>query len=567
MASAGVPDAEPPGSRSLTIDLTDESDDETPTVSSHAMPAAQPLIKSEPVEEQVELLDTSAGKMSERPAEGEAAHKSETDGDAAQPQPIHKTEQAASTHTELTNAKQPSQLDVLSGHPSGPEIVDVVEQNGADAEPASQPDEDHDDIMMAEQPFETEMSLINDHDLAPLEDNPLFMHVPADTAVAGPHGRDSHAFAHNDTAAAEQALQDDTPGLPDMDMNAVNALMLYNMNDDGIEEASVADDTEQPEQPEPIHPRCEIRQDVDMSDWNSALEVDAVLADQRNELHKAAFSRLKTEFLRRQEEGSLTQVDEINFAAAEAAERARLRDFERSKMAVEETPATTSNMRAGYEEQDSLFIPEVPELTVKQVKKRAVSKPKNRINAQELREAMSAGIDAGYASGRKGKRKAPTTGEDKQPRKKRERKAGAAKPGPKGRAKKAPNLSNIQSLGSTNVVQAANANESRPDMPTFTSKDKAKALKELIASIPNADQRSHDGERKAILEATKKFSGRGAVRSDGQGAWKLRGMESSLWHHQLLGAAFLRDRERSESKPHGGMVCDEMGFGKTIQMM
>ena len=44
-------------------------------------------------------------------------------------------------------------------------------------------------------------------------------------------------------------------------------------------------------------------------------------------------------------------------------------------------------------------------------------------------------------------------------------------------------------------------------------------------------------------------------------------MESSLYGHQLLGAAFLRDRENGSEKPLGGMVCDEMGFGKTIMML
>jgi SNF2 family DNA or RNA helicase len=104
-------------------------------------------------------------------------------------------------------------------------------------------------------------------------------------------------------------------------------------------------------------------------------------------------------------------------------------------------------------------------------------------------------------------------------------------------------------------------------MPTFTSQNKSQALKELIASIPLADRGSHSSDKNAIMEATKKFNGHGSVRSDGQGGWKLRGMESSLFHHQLLGTAFLRDRENSDSKPKGGLVCDEMGFGKTIQMM
>ena len=104
-------------------------------------------------------------------------------------------------------------------------------------------------------------------------------------------------------------------------------------------------------------------------------------------------------------------------------------------------------------------------------------------------------------------------------------------------------------------------------MPTFTSKNKNSALKELIASIPSAERGNAGSDRTAVLEATKKFKGIGAVKSDGQGGWLLRGMHSSLYNHQLLGAAFLRERENGDAKPKGGMICDEMGFGKTIQMM
>ncbi|KAK4939054.1 hypothetical protein LTR10_020628 [Elasticomyces elasticus] len=578
MASAGVPDHLPAGLGSVVIDLTDESDDESQNLSSHVMPVVHPVIKSEPVEEQAELLDTTSGTVSEQTAKAEPAHKSEGDDEATQEEQLYQTEQPTSTHDDLTTPQHLSQSNIVQsdtansesgqatsidasalddnhlsprGHASESGVKEVGEQNSVDAGQAAQLEPNNDDIMAGETTFESEMYSINDDDLPPFQDNSPFMDMSAD--------------------AAGQEFNADPPGLSDIDMNAFDALRLYNENNDGFEEPAPDEEDIQPDELEVIDQTQHVVEDGELLDWNAAIDGDSVVADQENELKKAAFARLRTEFERQQAEGSVTQADEIRFATAESAEQARLRDFERSRVVVEEleeTPVTTNDLPSGYEEQDSLFIPETPALPEKQTKKRAGPKPKNRINAQELREAMSAGIDAGYASGRKGKRKAPATNEDDQPRKRRQTKAGAAKPGPKGpRGKKAPNLSNIRSLGSTNVIGAAQANESRPDMPTFTSKDKAKALKELIASIPSAEQGSHDGERKAILEATKKFSGRGSVRSDGRGGWKLKGMESSLYHHQLLGAAFLRDRERSESKPHGGMVCDEMGFGKTIQMI
>jgi SNF2 family DNA or RNA helicase len=212
-----------------------------------------------------------------------------------------------------------------------------------------------------------------------------------------------------------------------------------------------------------------------------------------------------------------------------------------------------------------LFIPEQPYLPVTPSNKKTAPKPKNRLNAKELREAVSAGIDAAHTKGKQSKRRAPATNDDEHPRKRRERKSSAATPGPK-RGKK-PVMTNLHSLGRTNIVADAQANASRPGIPTFTSRDKTNALNELIASIPSADRGSHNSDKSALLTATRKFKGHASVKSDGQGGWKLRGMESSLYHHQLLGAAFLRERENSNTMPKGGLVCDEMGFGKTIQMM
>jgi SNF2 family DNA or RNA helicase len=46
----------------------------------------------------------------------------------------------------------------------------------------------------------------------------------------------------------------------------------------------------------------------------------------------------------------------------------------------------------------------------------------------------------------------------------------------------------------------------------------------------------------------------------------LEGMKTSLKNHQLIGSSFLRGREISKNPPRGGMLSDEMGFGKTVMM-
>ncbi|KIW13169.1 hypothetical protein PV08_08356 [Exophiala spinifera] len=294
---------------------------------------------------------------------------------------------------------------------------------------------------------------------------------------------------------------------------------------------------------------------VESVNWDAELVEDSKTAIKENETRKATFARLQEEFESRQAQGITTEEDEILYATAKSAEEQRIKDFERSQIEIEE-PVKVPD-QPSEEDENSLFIPEVPERPEPpQNSKKATPKPKNRLTAKDKDEAISAGLTR-LGTGKPKRKKTQDKGQE--PRKRQRTKST-----PKRRR---PALSNLQSLGSTNIIGPAQANAERPDMPTFSSKDKSKALKELIASIPNSEQRLHSSEKNAILEASKKFNGHGAIRSDGQGGWKLRGMESSLYHHQLLGAAFLRDRERSKTRPHGGLVCDEMGFGKTIQMI
>ncbi|KAA8566852.1 hypothetical protein EYC84_009951 [Monilinia fructicola] len=49
--------------------------------------------------------------------------------------------------------------------------------------------------------------------------------------------------------------------------------------------------------------------------------------------------------------------------------------------------------------------------------------------------------------------------------------------------------------------------------------------------------------------------------------WLLKGMKTSLWHHQLLGVHWMMGREFSIEGPKGGINADAMGLGKTIEML
>ncbi|KAJ5160214.1 DNA repair helicase rad5-16 [Penicillium canariense] len=107
------------------------------------------------------------------------------------------------------------------------------------------------------------------------------------------------------------------------------------------------------------------------------------------------------------------------------------------------------------------------------------------------------------------------------------------------------------------VISAAQANESLPEIPTFTKKDKEKALTEIVASIPAADQAVARSDKRRILEATRKFDNKPSSKEDG--TWKMKGLKCpGSW---LDGK---RERERSPTLPIGGLLCDVMGLGKTV---
>ena len=82
-----------------------------------------------------------------------------------------------------------------------------------------------------------------------------------------------------------------------------------------------------------------------------------------------------------------------------------------------------------------------------------------------------------------------------------------------------------------NAIANAKANASKPSIPSFSSKAREKALQELIASIPSADQEVALTDKGAILNAITKFNKK--PRADGNGGWQFYGMSTSLFHHQV----------------------------------
>ena len=126
-------------------------------------------------------------------------------------------------------------------------------------------------------------------------------------------------------------------------------------------------------------------------------------------------------------------------------------------------------------------------------------------------------------------------------------------------------MNDAASLMTSNVYEDANANIGKAAMPVMTDTRKKQAMTSLISSIPVEDQAKAKSEKVHILRMTT-ILGKCKASTKAVG-WDLKGMTSTLHHHQVQGAGTMKEREIGENEPKGGLLADEMGFGKTVMMI
>lgn len=105
--------------------------------------------------------------------------------------------------------------------------------------------------------------------------------------------------------------------------------------------------------------------------------------------------------------------------------------------------------------------------------------------------------------------------------------------------------------------------------PTMSAQTlKRKVFRDLRQQTPNDKQaaKQYRQDVKALEVAYSTFDGN-LVKASDLGHWSLRGMRSTLKSHQLLGCAFMYKREKDTKGPHGGILADVMGMGKTVQTL
>ncbi|KAF9694487.1 hypothetical protein EKO04_007498 [Ascochyta lentis] len=122
------------------------------------------------------------------------------------------------------------------------------------------------------------------------------------------------------------------------------------------------------------------------------------------------------------------------------------------------------------------------------------------------------------------------------------------------------------SLFNANVFEQQ-AGMDAADQPTFRPRNKALALKELIASVPVQEKKQARSDMNTLIQATKDFDGQRSCMIAPGGNWIVRGMKTSLKGYQVLGSAFMRRRENDQNQPRGGLMADQMGLGKTLMML
>ncbi|KAL8754250.1 MAG: hypothetical protein Q9199_004477 [Rusavskia elegans] len=202
------------------------------------------------------------------------------------------------------------------------------------------------------------------------------------------------------------------------------------------------------------------------------------------------------------------------------------------------------------------------------MKKKAPSKRKAaNARARDLDDARIAGIEEWLINE---KRKERRKGQFK-PRKRRTNRdvKGKSAEGKRPRAGPLGNVLNIASIRSSNIFNEANKNLDAAPAPTVFSSRKDKALKDLLIDIPLEDLRQARGERQHILNSSKVLGKHGLchLANDGTSNWVLKGMATTLYSYQVLGAAWMKLRETGDVAPYGGILADQMGLGKTLQIL
>jgi len=238
------------------------------------------------------------------------------------------------------------------------------------------------------------------------------------------------------------------------------------------------------------------------------------------------FRALQRDFEEKRQDGTLTWQEEIEFERAQATEKARVLK-ERLDQAYDGSDVSVAD---GEDPRMSPSVASLPDEDVEEPKKRGRKRKADASSKPQPKKRRTA---------------APKSAEDilvtarRKMEAKAKAKAAKGKQAPKkGRKTKptAPDLLNTASMLGSNVFADTARMRDVPDQPTFGpdhDNRKDKALRSLIASVPEEYRPIAKTDKKFLEDAMKDFTGRGAVTPAEDGNWNVKGLRVTLKHYQV----------------------------------
>lgn len=290
------------------------------------------------------------------------------------------------------------------------------------------------------------------------------------------------------------------------------------------------------------------------------------------------FAALKRAADKKRKNRTFTMEEEIEFLRAQNDEKARVQR-ERLEKSFNDVTTPEPEEEPGLEEDYVLNLrDDVPDFEMSEDDELEEPKKKGS-RKRKAPEEQQSGPPKKRGRPTKAEKAARDAGKDilqlvrdkqaakkAQGRKKGGGKAAAVKAKGKGKKYEGPNK--ITPTFGSNVFQDTEQNSGLALPPTFDATTRrSKALSQLIADVPKESKRTAQIDKRYLDDAMKSFTGQRSIAPAEDGNWSLKGLKVTLKHYQVLGVAFMRNRENSSTQPRGGILADEMGLGKTIQML
>lgn len=288
------------------------------------------------------------------------------------------------------------------------------------------------------------------------------------------------------------------------------------------------------------------------------------------------FAALKRAADKKRKNGTFTMEEEIEFLRAQNDEKARVQR-ERLEKSFNDMTTPEPEEEPGLEDDYVLNLrDDVPGFEMSEDDEPEEPKKKGG-RKRKAPEEQQSGPPKKRGRPTKAPKKAPEkdilelvrekqAAKTAQGRKKGGSKSAATKSKGKGKKYEGPNK--ITSMFGSNVFDDTERNSGVALPPTFEATTRrSKALSSLIADIPRESKKTAQIDKRYLNDAMKSFTDPRSIAPAEDGNWSLKGLKVTLKHYQVLGVAFMRNRENSSKQPKGGILADEMGLGKTIQML